>query len=253
VDVAETAVAVAIRVVERFESGRDHGLYATIVEELVRDWPLGADIQKLWADMKGETASAFSVGDTYGGTAFLKGLMAELTARPGRKVVLVGHSTGAVYICNLLNNLPADWPAAACFEVIFLAAACTYELFASTIAQPAIAARVSSLHAFGMQDEVEQADQVLPPLYLRSLLYFVSGICEPQSDTPIVGMQRFLTLPALNNDPSVSAVRAYLNGQSLVWSVADGAPGCSSHAIHHGDFTTDPTTLASVQYLIGAP
>src|SRR5206468_2726979 len=51
--------------------------------------------------------------------------------------------------------------------------------------------RVSSLRVFGMGDDLERKDAIAGVIYPSSLLYFVSGVLEDESDKPLAGMARF--------------------------------------------------------------
>jgi hypothetical protein len=109
---------------------------------------------------------------------------------------------------------------------------------------------VGNLRVFAMQDEREKNDVLVPILYLRSLLYFVSGVVEDEVDVPVLGMQRFLAEKPFQ-DPKfeqIQHVRDYLGAVANrgIWSIAEGVPGISSASIHHGDFDDDPATLASL-------
>ena len=103
--VAKAVTLVVIRVVRRFRTGRAHGGYVTVVEESLRELYVDKIGRTLWWDrMKTDTADAFKDGPEYGGTAFLTELEAQLKGRAAHpKITLVGHSTGAIYICNFLK------------------------------------------------------------------------------------------------------------------------------------------------------
>ncbi len=105
-----------------------------------------------------------------------------------------------------------------------------------------------------MSDAVECKDQVAPPVYTRSLLYLVSGILEAERDKPILGMQRYFTSGAYDDDPSVVAVRTYFRARENwdVWSLtASGAlAGLVSNSTSHGDFDNEPTTLESLGAIV---
>src|SRR2546427_9197331 len=98
--------------------------------------------------MKQENADAFGVdGNVYGGTAFLDGLQRLWTGNARARIVLVGHSTGAVYICHLLRHADARLPADVRFDIVFLAPGCTFPLLADTLAQHA--GRIANVRLFG--------------------------------------------------------------------------------------------------------
>lgn len=250
-----SGLRILARAVGRFTKKRDHGLYTTVVEEVVRE--LKGDVigGLLWRHMKKDTADSFGdLADEFGGTALLEeiGRIWEAGHRP--RIVLIGHSAGTVYICNLLQKAAAVLPPEICFEVIFLAPACTFKLLDTAL--QAAGDRIRSFRSFGLADPIERKDAIFPPLYLYSLLYFVSGVLDDEVDVPLVGMERFSS-QALNFDQSVSpeitsVLQRLANYQSaLVWSGGGATgPGLVSMALKHGDFDNEARTLESVGYLI---
>lgn len=242
------------RCLKRFSAGRDHGLYTTVVEETVRE--LKGDLVGglLWRLMKQDTADAFGdPEDQFGGTALLKeiGRLWEAGHKP--RIILVGHSAGSVYICNLLQKASAILPPDICFEVIFLAPACTFKLLDSTL--ETATNRIKSFRCYGMKDDNERKDAIFPPIYLYSLLYFVSGVLEDEVDDPLVGMERYSSQTSQfksANSPEIARVLQKLaTFQSpWVWSDSTAGPGLLTMAHKHGDFDNDQDTLDSIGYLI---
>jgi hypothetical protein len=242
-------VAVLRRVLQRTSAGRAHGLYPTVVEEIMRELFIDRAGGLLWRQMKKDTADAFG-GDPaqFGGTALLQGLAARANGE-GERTILVGHSAGSVSICNLISHADAALPPGVKFDVILLAPACTFSLFADTLEQHGD--RIANLRMFAMSDELERTDRMLPPLYTRSLLYLVSGLLEDEPDMPIVGMKRFYEGDQFGEaQEKVDAVRSYLAERPSVWSSVSGGPGLASAAASHGAFDEDDATLRSVQHLI---
>jgi len=254
------AVAAGVRIIGRcilrFARGHAHGFYPTIVEEVARELKGDWLANTVWKRMKGDTADAFTgTAQTHGGTALLAELKKLRAAGDTRRIVLVGHSTGAVFISELLRAAQRDLPPDLRFEVIFLAPACTFGHFSKTLGDAA--GRISGFRSFAMTDALEQADKLIPVLYPRSLLYFVSGLCEGTEDMPIVGMQRFHSgaAPFDPNDPDNDDIRTVVdrfgaNTDAWIWSQSDTADGMRSKSIRHGDFDNDDTTLQSVGHII---
>ena len=260
-------VKVVARVVKRFAQNRDHGLYTTVVEEILREFYIHKAGGFVWGQMKKDTADAFQKdANVYGGTAFLDELAALIESGTVPCVVLVGHSTGAVYINELLeaahNRLNAnDVTKSFKFNVIFLAPAATFEHTAKALS--VARDRIKGFRSFGMQDELEARDQLirsddhpganpyLKVIYPRSLLYFVSGICEDEVDKPLVGMQRYHSGGDPYTGKHFDTVGSFLSTVSnwSVWSVAAGADGLSSRCESHGGFDNDPDTLRSVVHM----
>lgn len=107
-----------------------------------------------------------------------------------------------------------------------------------------------------MQDDYEKKDQLVKFLYLRSLLYFISGVLEDGYDVPIVGMERFYDQQHFQdtNFPSIITARDYIlqSNDKTVWSVTTGhgSDGHKSKSQKHSDFDDDPITLASLEYIL---
>ena len=252
--VAKAVAEVVVRVLRRVRTGRDHGKYVTIVEEVLRELYVARIGRDAWWDvMKGDTADAFKPGDEHGGTMFLHALrdaLAAGTAAP--RITLIGHSTGAVYIGHFLESA-SQWIPDAAFDVIFEAPAATHDFLASVIERHG--RRVAGFRSFGLDDAREEADVLVPVVYPASLLYFVSGLLEDEPDQPLTGMQRFLDAGQFDAGrfPNVEACRQffarYVNG--LVWAPRDAPRGCASDARHHQDVDDrDKATLASVTWIL---
>lgn len=254
-------------VVWRFARKRHHGIHATIVEEILRELFIGRAGIQLWTTMKNDTADAFG-GDPqiHGGTAFLRALgQLHQQDKAPKRLVLVGHSTGAVYICHLLKHAHEVLPDTK-FDIIFLAPACDFRLLADTLDD--FKGQIEHFRFYSMKDEYERAEFLLeleelknyPRLqkaYPGSLLYFVSGVLEDEADKPIVGMQRFYSGQApydAERYPEIRRVFNYLEGipNSRIWSkTEEGAvAGLTSDAVSHGSFDDSKLTLASLKHLL---
>ncbi|MBI4333239.1 MAG: hypothetical protein HY673_18395 [Chloroflexi bacterium] len=252
--VIKHGASVLRRVIERFAHKRSHGLYATIVEELFREFYLANAGTMLWSLMKQDTADAFKDDpDRYGGTAFLELLKTHWQngGRPG--ITLVGHSAGTVYICHFLQHAQKRLPPEVKFDVVLLAPACTFTLLSETI--QAAGGRLGGFRLFALQDALERSDRLLPVVYPHSILYIVSGILEDEADKPITGMQRFYSgAPPFDASryPDVAKVRTFLGQQpaNLVWAKESSGPGRTSEAYRHSSFDNDPATLASLQHIV---
>jgi hypothetical protein len=286
--VARFLIKVLRQVLKRRADGRDHGLYATCVEEAVRAFKLaGSGLHEWgqalqWNRMKQDALDAFGPDpQVHAGTALLARLGAAL--RQGlalKRITLVGHSTGAIYIAHWLAHSRDHLPAGLKHDVVFLAPAITHDLFARTLA--AHGDRIGGFRMFAMQDALERDDQVwgsdedLPGaqdwrryIYPSSLLYLVSGILETrpgsdgqpvdEADVPLLGMQRFLANEATYNadrNPAfapVDAVRAWLKAQpdAAVWSSTQGVPaGLHCTSADHGAFDNDAATRASLRHIV---
>jgi len=251
-------VTVAKRVNERYVNRRHHGFYVTVVEEILREFYIDNLGKLLWDLMKNDTADTFKQGTTYAGTAFFKGLqqLSDDDSLP-KRIVLVGHSTGAVFICNLLKHadeqgLPSDIT----FDLALLAPACTFEFFDKTIANHSN--RIDHYRMFSMNDTLEKEDALVPMIYPSSLLYFISGLLEGEDDKPLLGMKRFFeTVPPFNkNDfPEIARSKVFLSSKkdSKVWSIINNGKGKASKATSHGGkkgFDSEKVTLESLEHII---
>jgi hypothetical protein len=249
---AKFIAKVVMAVTRRLISGRDHGVYVTVIEEVLRAAYLAKAGGIAWGQMKKDTADAF-VGETGAGNVILQAWAGRIVkGEVPPRVVLVGHSTGAVYIINWIRASAVVAPDLV-YDIVLLAPACVTDEFAKVMQEHAKA--MSNVRIFAMQDEKERDDVLVPILYPRSLLYFVSGVVEAEVDAPLLGMQRFLKDKPFQDAkkfPAVDAVRQYLAAMASrgVWSIAAGAPGLGSASVKHGDFDNDAATLASVVSII---
>jgi hypothetical protein len=266
---------VLMRVVQRLRRGRDHGAYVTVVEEVLREFYVANVGAEIWHRMKKETSDTFDNAGNEpkrGGWLFVEELgraIGKLGRRP--QITLVGHSTGAVFICHLLRHVEAARRSAShplpkdfTFKnVALLAPAVSCALFADSLEHHRHL--FESFRMFSMTDANETGNALVPVVYPRSLLYFVSGVVEREADDsgafdlPILGMERYVKGEKVYAMPEVVRVRQFLaeDPRHTVWAVADGGPGRQSNALGHSAFDdlTDEagkplTTLASLQHLI---
>jgi hypothetical protein len=247
------ALSILRRSITRFAKQRSHGVYVTVVEELLKELYLSNVGGVIWRMMKQDTADAFKDDQQlYGGTAFLEGIKAHWQQGGRPRIVLIGHSTGAVYICHFLRHAQKRLPPDIKFDVVFLAPACTFNLLSSTLQTSA--GRVNGIRIFGMKDGLEQADPLVHIIYPRSLLYFVSGVVEDEVDMPLVGMHRFHSgvwpFDAASY-PDIDMVRSFIQKpECKVWSKESSGPGRKSQSTRHVDFDEESDTLNSLQYII---
>lgn len=279
---------VARAVLLRMRDGRDHGLHATSIEELLRAMKVGGTAVNEWGkllqwnQMKNDTRQAFGDHPECAGTALLTQLAAAMQG-PDKleldRITLVGHSTGAIYIANWLEHSGILGKRKQ--DVVFLAPAITHAAFARLLKEHGD--RIGCFRMFGMQDRHERIDQLWGRehedlahkegqdwrhfLYPASLLYLVSGLLESTTgpgtatadapDTPLLGVHRYLddvrTYPPAAF-PEVDAVRTWLKlpGHCAVWSITDegDAPGFQCDTIDHGEFDNDTQVCASLQHIV---
>lgn len=245
-------VKTLIRIIDRFAQKRDHGFYKTVVEEILREFYIDNAGQFFWNGMKKETVDAFGPDDrVFGGTAFLKGLASlSAAAKLPNRIILVGHSAGSIYISHFLENARKALPTTA-FEVILVAPACTFDQLDNTLqsSTPAIA----KLRVFGMSDEREQANVLVPLLYPSSLLYFVSGLLEDEPDKPLVGMQRYYSGKNPYTSSQITDVTSFselVKPNAMDWADCADGPGYNCDMKSHGGLDQAPALIASLQYIV---
>ena len=257
---------ILVRVIARFRAGTDSGVYPTVVEEVLRGLYLANAGGAVWRAMKNETAETFvKDGSPRGGRTVLDELVRTLADRRDVEITLVGHSTGAVFINNLLGSLASaqaagepGWTASVSLRIVLLAPAATLTHVAGVLSS--LTDSVDHIRVFTMADAAERADHLLGGAYPRSLLYLVANVLErdPAGEsavTPLIGLQRWLIVHAGATDDGVP-VRAYLSEQHRVvlCPTPDDAPlGQRSAACSHTGFNNDPGTMASVGALIADP
>ena len=251
--VAKVVAEIVLRVLRRVATGRDHGKYVTLVEEVLRELYIGKVGRTVWWDrMKGDTADAFKAGAEYGGTVFLTELHDRLQGAAAPRITLVGHSTGAIYIGNFLKAA-AQWVPDVRFDLILEAPAATHDFFARVIEEHG--SRIANVRVFGMGDAREADDVLVPVIYPASLLYFVSGLLEDEPDQPLLGMERFLANATYDaaDFPNVDACRRFFAGfaDPWIWSPSTLPPPRACDGKRHQDFDdADAATLASVESIL---
>ena len=268
---ARKAWTVVTSVVTRFRQQTDHGPYPTVLEELARAFYLGAVGGTVWKLMKDDTRQTFDKPDR-GGRLVVNRLAELMAQQPSKqlKITLVGHSTGAVFINNLLaaigpNSPVGDrWNEQVQFQIVLLAPACTTADFANmlTTSTP----RIGRLRIFTMTDAAEQQDHVVGQLYPRSLLYLVSGLLEREGTAStvrlVLGLSRYLDdeskmgqllsspFSAANSLPQVRKFLPYQDHQIVLSPNISTTPGRQSGAARHQDFDDDPLVRESLKFLV---
>jgi hypothetical protein len=252
---AASLAGVLAAVIKRFADRRDHGFYPTIVEEICRAFYVGSTGRFVWSAMKQEIDDAFGVATDCGGTQFITQLQQLNASGHKPRITLVGHSAGAIYACRFLQEVQSrGLPADVRFDLITIAPACDFAVLAKTL--QSAAARIDRLRVFGMDDARESVNAIVPVVYPRSLLYFVSGVAEDEDDCPLVGMQRYYGSPYddASQFPEIDYVRKtalFQDADAMRWALAAGGPGLDCDMRSHGGWVSDaPQTLASVKHII---
>jgi hypothetical protein len=178
-----------IAVIRRFRKHTDHGVYVTIVEEVLRSFYVASVGRTVWKSMKSSITRSFeSDPDVFGGTALVDSLKDWCALN--RQLLLVGHSAGSIYIFELAARLARVAPYTK-VEVVFMAPACTMDLVVEH--QAAFRRIVSKCRIYSLSDSFELGYFEVPIIYKASLLYLISGILENIADTPVLGMRRYFS------------------------------------------------------------
>jgi hypothetical protein len=249
---AKHVVVITASTIKRLATRRDHGVYLTIVEEILREMYVRAVGKFLWDHMKKVVDEAFGASESMIGRALITQLKSTWDA-PGHTVTFVGHSAGAIYVCRLLQEIDhAKLPDAAKANVLLLAPACTFDLLERTLTNAGN--RISGLRIFGMSDAVERRDAIAGVIYPASLLYFVSGVLEDGSDVPLAGMERYYHPPY--EGQAFAAIGSALGfpllkkPHAMVWSPSTDGSGMNCDMTSHGGWEAATQTLESVQHII---
>ena len=247
-------VAIAVgAVIWRFAYGRDHGLYLTIVEEIMRAFYVRAAGRFLWTQMKDAVATSFGREPDCGGTALVNELC-RLWKESKPCITLVGHSAGAIYVGRLLQELHTamddpDFRA----NVVLIAPACTFDYLAQSLRDSGAIRREPPY--LRNERPGQKNDRLVPGIYPASLLYFVSGVLEDNRDEPLVGMQRYYSNrydgEKFATIADVKRFNCLLKEHAYAWSQTGGFDGANCDMATHGGWTDAPATLASVLFLIG--
>lgn len=268
---ARKALQVLRAVLLRYRTETDSGIYPTVVEEVLRAFYLANAGGALWQAMKQETLDTFAAGHTdRGGDLVLDRLATAYADGAAIKTTLVGHSTGGVFIDNLLTAVARShqegtrpWPENSQFQVCYLAPACTTQHFAQTL--DAASDLIGRFRMFTMTDDAEQADRLAGAVYPRSLLYLVSGMLErdrgASAVAPVLGLSRYLASQGLERllaselatTSRLDAIRKYSSQMGRVVlspTALDASEGAKSSAISHGAFDDDELVRASLAQLI---
>jgi hypothetical protein len=242
------------RIIERLNSGHGHGLYTTVIEELLIALGIADNLAgPIWSQMKADIDSAFLPDVRAGGTAFLKNLAAAWTRDPRLKVTLIGHSAGAIYLQRFVESFDQFFTSepARQVDIITLAAAISFERLNDGLA--ILKKRASGVRLFALSDKRERAYWEVKGIYNKSLLYIVSSLCEGDSeaDKPLVGMQRYWSNKRPYDQPYINSVTQFVTSARTVWAPSSARPGYRCDAKTHGGgkpkgFPSEPLTHESV-------
>lgn len=252
---------VVVKVLKRLVNHTDHGPYPTLIEELLHEFYLADLGAWVWSGMKDIAVDTFKANqpdltaDSYVGTYVLERLARLRAEDPGIEIDLVGHSAGSIAICNLLKTIAQRHPGLKPRNILLLAPAVTSQIFHDEIVTKP--ERFTNFRMYSMADDFESQDALFPPLYTRSLLYFISGALERETDTPIAGLVRHAAGEKPYSDDYLVKIHQFLHEPGkvrLIRSVTpdDAQPGERSASTSHGDFDDDSLTRESLAWVISA-
>lgn len=249
---AQHAFAIGRRAVGRFRSATDHGLWATVVEEVCRE--LYGDIvgAAVWGGMKNDARQHFEPNGA--GLALLKAIPDDC------HLVVTAHSAGAIFASEMIKAIAAEKRSLK-LDLIFMAPAVRVDLFAEALEVGA--SSIGRFRMYTMSTEAELADPVLghewSGIYPHSLLYLISGLLEEESGkafvaAPLLGLHRYHRPLGVSYDDrqrlASERVQNFLNNgeHMLVYSPSQNGVGAGlgSSAISHGAFDSDALTLRSI-------
>lgn len=206
-------------------------LWDKLLERLAR--PLG---RALWREMKFGATKGFD--NNFAGNETLRAFQDVIAGENKLKVHLVGHSTGAILIANLLESLKELSPSLRIESCNLMAPASTVELFSSKYApylnSPDQEFGINQMAIYNLTDKLEKDDSVGP--YRKSLLYFVSRSFEENTPSAILGMQKY----------SKEIEQQQITNLDFLYSHGSEDVEPRTLSTTHGGFDNDPATLNTI-------
>ena len=255
---------ITYKVIKRYVRKTDHYFQATLTEEIYRRYYVAEIGAYIWKEMKDKAEEMWKSNNGRSGENLLAGtyLLTKLNELGTKEepiiIDAIGHSAGAIAICYLIKAAEENYPNIKVNNLVFLAPACRSELFNKEVVQKT--ERFNEIRVFTMSDGYEVNDTLVNGfnfIYPHSLLYFISGILEDEGksdDAHILGLERHINWRNYMKHSHLKSINRYLNESGknrLVLSKTTlNNSGLSSHAIDHGQFDNDPTTLASIKHIL---
>jgi N-acetyl-anhydromuramyl-L-alanine amidase AmpD len=216
----------------------------------------------LWGEMKENAKLASEHPDGRGAIQILTRYARQLREAMGGKhdfeVHVVAHSAGSIFAAHALPHLAGLGEGFKSLQL--LAPAIRIDEFRKLVLPKIHAKQCPVPSLYLLSDSGERDDNVGP--YGRSLLYLVSNAFEGRRETPLLGMQRFVTEMEDTRghiDPEISALfagddelklpRLIVAGASYPVG-ANGALDFLSQSDSHGGFDNDARTLNTVLHRI---
>jgi hypothetical protein len=213
---------------------------------------------RIWREMKENARLSSRHPDGRGGMQVLgaaaKRVMDDLSDadRSAWELHVVGHSAGAIFAAFALPHLSNS---GVTFQSLqFMAPAITVESFKEFVVPSITAGTCPRPTMYVLSDVGERDDKVWA--YGKSLLYLVSNAFEGRRETPLVGMERYVTDEGGEGsqfvDPAMNTMfKRKVGGlPSLVVAGKAEGPASTSRSESHGGFDNDPETMNSVLWRI---
>lgn len=190
-----------------------------------------------WTSMKENAENAASAAlpeGAVGGARLVARRLAGLAQLfPQLEIHLVGHSAGAVFHSHFLPVLVTEFQIPV-KTLHFLAPAVRVDLFKSTLLN-LIGQGIQRFSVFTMTKRAEKKDTT-GFVYRKSLLYMIKDHFEPDSPSPILGLQE-----VIDDDPALTRLFAHNPAAEIHYS-----PTAMTMATKHTDFDNDTPTMMSV-------
>lgn len=215
----------------------------------------------LWNEMKQNARLSSEHPDGKGGMQLLakyaKEAIKEGSKQAGRDVSkdwelhVVAHSAGSIYAAYAMRHLVNSGVA---FKSLHLMApAITLDLFKKTVWPLIKSGKCPQPSLYILSDVGERDDNV--KLYGKSLLYLVSNGFEGKRETPLLGMERFVSdergSEKVDKDMLAFFKKRVESGlPSLVIAGKAGGPESTSRSDSHGGFDNDEWTLNSILWRV---
>ncbi|UPK69693.1 CHAT domain-containing protein [Chitinophaga filiformis] len=253
-DLCNKMAEIVIAVLKRYRKEVNLDFYTTIVEEIFQQLYPQTYGYQIWKRIKSTARTYWQPNDN------------EQTPKPGHQLIkiikdfsdenghfdinIICHSAGAIAGCELVKAIQKLKSARIRIgKIIFLAPACSFELFEEAIMGSSILREGFSM--FVLKEEDEQKDIFIDNVYPRSFLQLASILENRIKSTPILGMERYCKKQphiSIEND-AIEAFQAFREGSGNTRKVVyAGAPDCT--AKRHDDFLTDEGTIDTIIQLL---
>ncbi len=262
ITVIKKIAAIVWRIIKRFYQHRDHEIYATSVEEILREFYIGEIGTEIWSLMKDKAANMWRDDDPatnkneQGVAGYFLNKMIELKKEvPGLEMNIVGHSAGCISLLHAYQSIRVKNCRDLVKEMILIAPAARIDLCNEMMEGDTSFAKRITL--FALCDELEIHDTLIKVIYPASLLYFVSGLLEgEENDAMILGMQRFwLDEFVLSDAEEILKVKELFiasTNSKVVFSPTeiDASHGGKNSGTGHSQIDNDPLVQESIKFLI---